>query len=217
MGFDNRSEGKYFTILNTKNGAKFSQRVQEGTEGAVSRVNKLNKLVWEKYHDSFTAKLVDIKVTDGAYGKSWEFHFRDNGEIFKLQLGYSNGYATALLKMLPNADLTKEMKLSPSSKEVDGKNKTSLFINQDGVALKHAYTKDVPNGMPAWKKITVKGVDVWDDTDVLVFLKNMVDTKILPQLASVKPVVSATSEPKDALTGFVDEAQAEAKGEDEPF
>lgn len=202
MGFDNRSEGKYFTIL----GGKFSQRVQESTEGAVQRTNKLGKVVFEKYHDSFTAKLIDIKITDGAYGKSWEFHFRDNGEIFKLQLGYSNSFATALLKMLPNIDLTKPMKLSPSVKEVDGKNKSSLFVNQDGVAIKHAFTKDNPNGLPQMVQVKVKGNLVWDDTDRLVFFKEMVETKILPQLEGSK---SAPVEKKDQLADYGKEMEVD--------
>ena len=207
MGFDNRSEGKYFTIYN----GKFSQRVSEGTEGAIQRTNKLNKVVWEKYHDSFTAKLVDIKVTEGVYGKSWEFHFIDNGELHKLQLAYSNGFATAFLKMLPNIDLTKEMKLTPMLKEVDGKNKSSFFVNQDGVAIKHFYTKENQNGMPQWEQITIKGVKTWDDTKVIDFLKNMVDTQILPKLN--KQPVPVSVAPKDALEDYGKEVETE----EEPF
>ena len=46
--------------------------------------------------------------------------------------------------MLPNIDLTKEMKISPSVKEIDGVNRSSLFINQDGKAMKHAYSREKP-------------------------------------------------------------------------
>jgi len=206
MGLENREGGNFITILN----GKFCQRVAENTPGAVSRVNKLGKTVFEKFYDSFTAKLVNIRTQDGAYGKNWLFDFKDGGEVYHLQLSYSNSFATALLKMLPNIDVTKEMKLSPSVKEVDGKNKSSLFVNQDGVAVKHAYTRENPNGMPELKSVKIKGQDMWDDTDRLVFLQNVVDTQILPKL------------PKDVTppaSGSADELAKElgAEGEDQGF
>lgn len=183
MGLDNRQEGKFITII----GGKFCQRVDQNTEGAVARINKLGKQVFEKYWDNFTGTLVDIKTQDGEYGKNWLFVFRDGEEVWNLQLGYSNSYSTALLKMLPNIDLTKPFKLSPSVKEVDGKSKSSLFVNQNGEHVKHAYTKENPNGMPDMVQITVKGLPTWDDTDRLVFLQSMVDTEILPKLGKTAP------------------------------
>ena len=191
MGLENHEGGNYITIL----GGRFCQRVPEGTEGAEQRTNKLGKTVWEKFYDSFTGKLVNIKTQDGAYGKSWVFDFKDNEEVYHLQLSYSNSFATALLKMLPNIDLTKEMKVQPDTKEVDGKKKSSLFVKQDGVNMKHAYTKDNPNGMPPMEEIVIKGEKVWDDTKRLVFLHDMVMTQILPKLEGTK----YTPESVDAL------------------
>ena len=210
MGLDNREGGQYITIL----GGKFCQRVPESTEGAVQRTNKLGKVVFEKFYDSFTGKLVNIKTTDGAYGKSWVFDFQDQKEVYHLQLSYSNSFATALLKMLPNADLSKPMKVQPAVKEVDGKNKSSLFISQDGITLKHAFTKENPNGMPPMVEITVKGVKVWDDTDRLVFLKNMVETQILPKLKGVEGKIEEVKVKKaDALEDY----GKDVPSEEDPF
>ena len=195
MGLEQRIGGNYITIL----GGKFCQRVQEGTEGAVTRVNKIGNTVHEKFYDSFTGKLVDIKVQDGTYGKTWNFQFQDKEEIYTLQLSYSNSFSTAFLKMLPNVDLSKELKVSPSTKEVDGKMKSSLFINQDGVALKHKYTRENPGGMPDMEQITIKGVLVWDDTKRLEFLQNMVDTQILPKLAGATPVETPIEGGEDGM------------------
>lgn len=195
MGLANREGGKYITIL----GGKFCVRVADGTPGATARVNKLNKTVYEVFYDSFTGKLVNIRTKDGEYGKSWEFDFKDGGEVYTLQLSYSNSYATNLLKILPNVDLTKEMKVQPSQKIEDGKTKSSLFVSQDGVTLKHAYTKDVPNGLPQMVETTVRGQKVWDDTDRLAFLQEMVDRDILPKLEQVAPVAS------EAKSGLDDE------------
>ena len=112
--------------------------------------------------------------------------------------------------MLPNIDLTKEMKVSPSVKEVDGKNKSSLFINQDGKALKHAFTRETPNGMPDMEQVTVNGSQVWDDTKRLVFLQNMVDTTILPKLIEIKGQSIVTPETPVVGSGGL-ETEAEKK------
>lgn len=196
MGLETRSTGNYITIL----GGKLCQRVPEGTEGAITRVNKIGNTVHEKFYDSFTGRLKDISVKDGDYGKTWNFVFADKEEDYILQLSYSNSFSTALLKMLPNIDLSKEIKVSPSTKEVDGKTKSSLFINQNGVALKHAYTRENPNGLPDMEQVMVKGVLTWDDTKRLVFLQNMVDTVIMPKLEAMR-VSAPAVEPSPAPAG----------------
>lgn len=198
MGFENRQGGKFITILN----GKFCVRVDEGTAGAVPRVNKIGNTVHEVFHDSFTGKLVNIRTRDSAYGKNWEFDFRDSADVYTLQLSYSNSYATNFLKILPMADLSKEMKIQPSQKVVDGKTKSSLFVSQDGVTLKHAYTKDKPNGLPQMEQVTVKGQLVWDDTKRLEFLHAMVERDILPKL------------PKDAATPAAPQGAPEATADE---
>lgn len=195
MGLENKQTGNFITIL----GGRLCQRVPEGTEGAVQRTNKVGKVVFEKFYDSFTGKLIDISIQDGDYGKTWNFVFVDKQDPYTLQLSYSNSFSTALLKMLPNIDLTKEMKISPSTKEVDGVNRSSLFINQDGKAMKHAYSRENPNGMPDMEQITVKGVLVWDDTKRLEFLEKMVYETIVPKLRAINgqaPIAPVVEENK---------------------
>ncbi len=206
MGFKTRERGTYFTIFN----GKFCQRVDENYEGAKSRVNKIGKTVYEIFHDSFTGKLVKINTQDSEYGKSWIFVFVDDeGNFYNLQLAYSNGMAVALLKMLPNIDVSKPFELSPDQKMVDGKNRSSLFVKQDGQNIKHAYTRENPNGMPDLKKIKVKGNDVWDDTDRLEFLFSMIDTTIRPKLEM--PAIQGDNK-------GIEIESADGEGEDEdPF
>lgn len=212
MGFTQRGTGKYVTILN----GRFSMRVADGTPGATVRKNKLGKQVSEMYYDSFVGKLIGIRTQDSAYGKNWVFDFQDSADVYHLQLSYSNSFATNILKMLPNVDLTKEMKVSPQVKEVDGKQKSSLFINQDGKSLKHAYTKDAPNGMPPMEQVTVKGNIVWDDTKIIEFLYNMVQKDIIPKLpkaADITPVSDQEEQMKDELDAF-DTPAAATEGDD---
>ena len=218
-GFTNRDTKTYFNIL----GGKFSIRVPEGTEGSVSRVNKVGNTVHEVYHENFEGLLVGIRVTDSVeYGKSWNFDFVAGGEDYTLKLSYSNSFAVAILKMLPNIDLSKPFKLSPVSKVVDGKTQSSLFINQDGQAVKHAYTRENPNGMPDLEKIKVKGKDTWDDSERLEFLENMVITDIAPKLEGNKyqkaPVILQSDLEDDVEFGFEsNDEDEEVNPEDLPF
>ncbi len=214
MGLENRTEGNFITIL----GGKFCQRVPAGTPGAKTRVNKTGKTVHEKFYESFTGRLVGIRTQDGEYGKSWIFSFKDKEEVYNLQLSYSNSFSTALLKMLPNVDLSKEMKVSPSTKEVDGKNKSSLFINQDGKAIKHAYTREKPNGMPDMEQITVKGAPVWDDTKRIQFLYEMVASQIVPKLHELYGATEAPVEQKSEIDkSFEGGESGEYNGEEMAF
>ncbi len=212
MALENREPGNFITIL----GGRFCQRVIKDTPGAVRRINKVGKEVWEKFYTSFTGKLVGIKTQDGEYGKSWIFSFKDKEDVYHLQLSYSNSFATAFLKMLPNVDLTKEMKVSPSTKEVDGKNKSSLFINQDGKPIKHAYTKDNPNGMPNMEQVTVKGQLVWDDTKRIAFLYDMVAKDIIPQLEKIGGQNSVVSGSDKGMDSF-DAPEGDINPDDVPF
>lgn len=209
MGLENREGGKWISVYD----GKFTQRVNENVAGAVQRINKNNKAVFEKHYDSFTGKLLNIRTQDSPFGKQWVLDFKDREDIYHLTLGYSSGFASTFLKILPNVDTSKEIKFSTSTKEENGKKKHSLFLNQDGVALKHFYTKEHPNGIPQWEQVMVKGVQVWDNTKELEFLENMVKTTILPKLEGL-PV---SAEEKSADEEFDNIGKEEPKADDVPF
>lgn len=211
MGLEQRESGNWITIYQ----GKFTKRVPEGTAGATQRTNKLGTVVWEKYYDSFTGKLLNIRTQEGVYGKQWIFDFKDSAEVYHLQLPYSNSFASTFLKILPNVDLTKEMKLTAQMKEVDGKVKSSLFVNQDGAALKHAFTRENPNGLPPMEQITIKGNQQWDDTAQLEFLHNMVMTTIVPKLDP--HAFSVPTEEPQGLTQADFDAHGTVSTDEEPF
>lgn len=199
MAFEERSTGKFMSVLSEA--GKFTERAQEGDPKAVTRINKENRTVHELHHDAFVGKLVDIKTRDSdKYGKSWVFDFADvpTKEVYHLQLSYSNGLAKAIIKMLPNLDLTKEFKMSLSRKD----DKTSIFINQEGQSIKYAHTRENPNGLPDMVKIMVKGKETWDDTEQLAFLEKMVNDTIIPRLKNEKPLTEFA--PKTSVNTFED-------------
>lgn len=138
---------------------------------------------------------MDIKTQDHpSYGKFWNVVMQDGDDRYTLQMNYSGGYASAFLKTIPNADLSQRIRISPSMKIEGDKKKVTLFLSQNGVPLKHFYTKDNPNGLPQMKQIKVKGKLSWDDSDMMEFLENMVKTTIVPKLKAA-PVTADADEP----------------------
>lgn len=184
MALYNTARKTYLTVFD----GKFTRRVDEGTIGAVSRMTKPvigeGKLVHELYYSNLSGRITDIYTRDGAYGKTWNIDINDGTEKYSLQFGYSDGLAIAFLKMLPNVNLDKDVIFSVTKKldPKDNKEKTSLFLNQDGEPIKHAYSLANPNGLPEMKMVVVNGKEVWDSTERLAFLQNMVDTQIIPKL-----------------------------------
>jgi hypothetical protein len=202
MGLENNSNAIYLTISN----GKVCRQVQSKTDKSIERTNKNGKLVNEEFYDRISGTLTDIKVRQveiaGQQLKFWELKIEDEGKLYQLQFQYSSGYANGFLKSIQNADLSKRMSLIPFCKEEDGKKKTTLFINQGDGTLKHFYTKDNPNGLPQLVKTKFKGKYVWDDTDMMNFLEEMINTKIKPLL---KGSTSSKPEPVMANAGSAEE------------
>jgi hypothetical protein len=84
--------------------------------------------------------------------------------------------------LLPNIDFSKHVKISPNSKEENGKTRNNFFIMQGGHALKQYFTKENPNGLPPMVPVTVKGKTVYDNTEQLKFIEKMINEMIVPRL-----------------------------------
>jgi hypothetical protein len=169
-------------------------------------------------YPSVTAKIVDILVEDTDYGKQWAIMLlgEENGEdvYAKLTLMYNSKPATCFLCCIENADVTRPIEFTPKeSKEIkDGKEikSTSLFLNQDGHAIKWAHTKANMNGMPEPKQAVINGVKQWDNTDKLAFFEKIISEKVLPIIKGA----AAESKSHD----FVDHVDAKTESADDlPF
>lgn len=190
MAAGTNSNAIFYGISN----GKIVRQFQNKTATSVERVNKNGKTVHEEFYDYLDGVIVDISVKDNEWGKFWIVTLDDAGTRQQLQFNYSSGYANGFLKALPNVDLSEKVKLIPSSKKEGDKTKATIFINQHGEAIKWAFTKDNPNGMPELKQVKIKGKITWDDSDVMEFLEKMINTKILPQLKSFKEVAAEVEE-----------------------
>ena len=166
------------TVFLTISDGKLCRRVQSPTANSKERLNKEGRTVHEEFFSGWSGKITDISTRESDYGKDWCVKIDDGESTAVIQFKYSSGYATSFLKALPNVDFEKEVTLSPNMKIEGDKKRTNIFVNQDGKAVKWFYTKETPNGIPALKKVKIKGVDQWDDTAQMEFLEDMVQRKL---------------------------------------
>lgn len=179
MGLEKNERATYLSIGD----GKITKRVKEPTEGSVSRTTKENKIVHEEIYDSVSGIITNITVKEhDSYGKFWNVSITDGEDKYILQMNYSGGYSSAFLKQLPNVDFSKRVHISPSMKKEGDKKKVTLFINQNKQALKHYFTKDNPGELPQMVQKKVKGQMIWDDSDMMEFLENLVTNEILPKI-----------------------------------
>lgn len=211
MGLSNNSHGST-TFLNVI-GGNISRKVTKDTEGAIARVNKNGVTVYELRWNSLTAMITDITIKNSEeYGDQWEITLRDVIDEYKLQLPISGRITNGFTFRLPFVDFTKEVEINTF---IDKKTeKPVLLLKQGGKTLNMAYTKAEPKGLPQLEKVMFKGKEQWDDTLQQAFIKNMVETTIMPKLKQSKPAEFA----KDVQAPQINDKQdTDNQGDDLPF
>ena len=180
MGAIQTNSAKVFLSISD---GKICRRVQSPTATSTQRTTKDGRIVHEELYSGWEGKITNIGTRDSDYGKEWQITIEDQDGTAILSMKYSSGYANSFLKALPNVDLSKNVKLSPKVNIEGDKKRTVLFLNQDGKAVKWYFTKETPNGLPGLKKVKIKGVETWDDSDMMEYLETMVKTQILPKIS----------------------------------
>jgi hypothetical protein len=163
------------TYLSVADGNLVRQHKQ-ANERTTERLTKTGKLVFEERFKDLTAKLDGIATRENDYGKQWQIKFQDQGDFYIVSLPYSSRYASSFLKVLPNIDLSKEIRFMPwamKDKNDPTKTITGITMYQDGEKLAPYYTKEDPKGLPQMVKIKVKGKEQWDDSDMMSYLEDM--------------------------------------------
>jgi hypothetical protein len=169
----NSSQSQNVVFLSISNG-KLCRRVDGATPNAIERTTKTGKQVHELFFTGVMGHITDLGIKENDYGKFLLVTIKDAGSDQKciLEMNFSSGYSTTFLKTLPNVDLSQNVEINPAL-IIDGdKKKSVIFLKQGGYAVKHAYTKDNPKGMPDMVKVKVKGKETWDDTDRIEWLYN---------------------------------------------
>ncbi len=184
MALNNNSKDPIYLTVNN---GKFVQKVEPNTKGAVKRVNSRDKVVYELTFDSLTATIINIKTdTDNEFGKQWRVVLTDNGQIYVINLLCNSNYGFTFACALPNVDLKSKLTIRPYYELVDNKPKMAIWLYQDRHAIKWKYTNLNTNGLPPLIQKKGKGKDkgkiIYDNTDRLQFLQEMIENEILPQL-----------------------------------
>lgn len=189
MGLGSNTSGSK-TFLNIKEG-KIARRLAGG--GVES-------------HDNLTGHLTGIAWHDGNFGRELHLTITDGAESYLLQMKWDGGYSVTFCKIIKNADLRLPMTLIPKFEEKDGRKRSSMFIQQDGRALKWFWNKDNPGDLPNLVKHEIRGQAVWDNTAQMAYLEKMLREEIIPNL------------PHPAVTGATPQAaSAPAAATDAPF
>jgi hypothetical protein len=158
MGLSNTSGG--ITYLNMKQG-KFARKNANGDI---------------ELFDSVSGVIKDVRFEDDEYQGS-KFRkllltLEDAGTKYLVQVRTDSGYFRGLTNSIANADVSQEVKLIANSKTGDnGKPQTTIFVNQNGKALKWKWSKDNQGELPELEKVKVKGQYVYDNSKQLEFFE----------------------------------------------
>jgi hypothetical protein len=141
-----------------------------------------------RMYSKITGKLVDIRTRDGKFQKELCITLtNDKGDLVELQMGLYTSYARDFMKRLPSTNLNEEVVINPFKIKQEKSEFFNHFClikqkNEQGklVSCKSHYTKDEPNGLPAWEKTKVKGKESWNQDKQTEFLEEMVSNDVLP-------------------------------------
>ncbi len=201
---DLMSNEESVAYIGTFNG-KFTRKVAEGTEGAITRTNKNGKVVTEVQFNVINGILTDIKERDSEFGKRYAFVFQAGDDKLQLESSQKSNIATTIINRLPNLDISKAFKLKIVYNV--SKERSMLFVDQDGENIedyfqhwdgekkewvrKHKY--------PAWKQVEVNGEKVWDSSEQIEYGKKVIkkfftDVSIAPEPAPEAPQEEETDD-----------------------
>ena len=152
MGLNNNTTEQAGTKLSIV-GGEFTIRVQQGTEGSVSRIltkgKNEGKEVWElRYKSLSNVRLIHGLYIESEYpGIDVIFRDADSGEDYTVNFPLDSGYLYDFIRGLPNIDTSKpfNVEMHESKKKTkDGNPKYNLRVAQHGKLLSDYYVE--------WKK-----------------------------------------------------------------
>jgi len=194
MALGNSSSSIYLSIAD----GKIVRRFKEPTANSKQRTSKIGKIVHEESYDYVSGIITDISTKDSDYGKFWNIRLQDGADTYVLQFQYSGGYASSFLKSIPNANLGKEIKIKPRVEMNGDKKRTTVMLIQDETIIRWKWTKDNPGDLPGLKKVKVKGVEQWDDSDMMEALEAYIDEHVKPKLkVSDTPTIIGAEDDND--------------------
>lgn len=153
--------------LTIANGA-IIKKVDEGTQGATPRINKLGKTIYEKHYASMVGRIKNITVETNKFDqKEIRVCIVDSKNTAVLTINWDSSYGRSFLKQIFNVDLTKNIIFSPWQKlGEDGKKISRLYLSYGkGQNVEMSY----PKGTPEVEWLDVKGKKVADTKSQILF------------------------------------------------
>lgn len=196
---------KFLTVYN----GNICQRVEKGTPNSVEVTSATGNVRSLLMFDCIISTLKGLTVSENEFnGKTTEqlnVKLYD-GEINEcLTVPLHSNEAQSIIHRLssPLIDLNGEIRIAAM---LDEKKYSLVYIQQNGITIKSPYTKENP--APAWKQVKVNKVIVWDKSEFIDHLKQLIEVIN----SKLKPVTTEAT--KNPFTG-VDES--ELKSDDLPF
>jgi hypothetical protein len=201
------------TYLNVRNGKlyRYSKTKEEGT------TTILNKKGEEKYYyiyDYIEGYITKMSTrTENLMGIDKLFlsiQFVDGTETYYINMDVDSKYFENFCSIIPNANLSRPLRMVPTQKEVDGKMKSGLLLIQDSQVLKWFYTNDNPQGRPEVDVTLNKKGEVVDYDrearnkfyfDLLQKLNSsLLNPTMLPEVSQVSQTKQAVIEEEDEFS-----------------
>jgi hypothetical protein len=201
------------TYLNVRNGKlyRYSKTKEEGT------TTILNKKGEEKYYyiyDYIEGYITKMSTrTENLMGIDKLFlsiQFVDGTETYYINMDVDSKYFENFCSIIPNANLSRPLRMVPTQKEVDGKMKSGLLLIQDSQVLKWFYTNDNPQGRPEVDVTLNKKGEVVDYDrearnkfyfDLLQRLNSsLLNPTMLPEVSQVSQTKQAVIEEEDEFS-----------------
>jgi hypothetical protein len=157
MGFGEQKTGGSTTYVNIV-GGKLSIRAKEGDDGAVSRTNKNDVVVWERHYPNLTGALinVDCKMNEKLKANEYIITIDDVGTTYKLSIPCDSNYGDSFIVRLPNLKLNQFYTFTPFDfEDKTKKNRKGEPMKIIGISIKQGddkiqpfYTREEPKDRP---------------------------------------------------------------------
>lgn len=119
-----------------------------------------------------------------------KFYINAVGEMLILQMRTDSGYFRGLCNSLRSSNNIKEMlEIQPYFSKQDGKPKTTCFVIQNGVALKHFFNKNNIGDFPQLETHDFKGKIMYDGSKQIEYWKNWLTQTFSVTIEEQNPIL----------------------------
>jgi uncharacterized protein (UPF0333 family) len=145
----------------------------------------------ENPYDEVEGNIVNLVFKTETWEKQeiekLQVYLHDGEGYDVLTFPVDSSWFSTFVSFAKNADLSKPVTLhvmEKAEKDKSGKDvkRRTLLVSQDGTYMKSYYNREHPNGLPTFKQVKISGRLVWEKSEFLDFLKNVVENELKPQL-----------------------------------